>query len=122
MAFAAILPAGAYYLLSQTYPETLLPVCILVFVEQLCHGFGITAYMMTLSRLFRRHAHTLHPTVCQSMAALTLMLTGILAGTWQQAVGYRQYFFAVMLASLAVWAGMAASHLLYKRAHRMTEG
>jgi PAT family beta-lactamase induction signal transducer AmpG len=98
MVCAITLPDIVYVYLSYALPSNFFIVNLCVFFEQFGYGFGFTAYMLYLIYYCQGEHKTSHYALCTAFMALSMMLPGLIAGTLQEAIGYRAFFIIVMAA------------------------
>jgi len=93
-------PNAVFILLALTQPENSYLIGSAVAVEQLGYGFGFTAYMMYMMLVAKGENSTAHYAICTGFMALGMMLPGMAAGWIQEKIGYVNFFWWVMLATL----------------------
>lgn len=98
MVLAITLPDVVYVYLSYAMPDSLWVISACVLVEQFGYGFGFSAYMLYLIYYSQGEYKTSHYAFCTALMAGSMMLPGMVAGAWQEAVGYRMFFIFVMVA------------------------
>lgn len=96
MAAAMVLPAVCYLCLSVTRPSELLPIGVLVGLEQLCYGFGFSFYLHQLHRLPGGEWK-------KSLMALMFLLPCLVSGWLQTVMGYPLFFGCACLAGLSAF-------------------
>lgn len=110
LAFALNVPHITYFYLSQSLPTDLVLITVVVAIEKLGYGFGsvgLILYMM--QQLAPGRFRTAHYAFATGIMALCMMLTGMISGSIQQAMGHK-WFFAFVLAMsvppifIAMWA------------------
>lgn len=123
MALSLTLPCVFYCILAMTRPDNFLIVCSAIGVEQFGYGFGFTAFMMYLMYFARGENSTSHYAFCTAFMALGMMLPGMAAGEiWRMAgdinifgggfpQGYVNFFWLVVISSLATFGACAAVKL-----------
>lgn len=104
MVLAYTLPDIVYVFLSYALPDSLLVINICIFTEQFGYGFGLTAYMLYLIYYSRGAFKTSHYALASAMMSLSMMLPGLVAGSLQEAMGYRGFFVLVLLCCLVTFA------------------
>lgn len=116
MALSLTMPCIFYCFLAMFQPDNFILVCVAVGIEQFGYGFGYTAFMMFLIYFSKGPSETSHFSFCTAFAFLGLMVPGMFAGwtfeyfgndnlfglTGPQ--GYVNFFWLVMLCSLATFA------------------
>lgn len=93
-------PNAVYILLAMTQPQNSALIGTAVAVEQLGYGFGFTAYMMYMMLVAEGENSTAHYAICTGFMALGMMLPGMAAGWIQEHLGYVNFFWWVMLATI----------------------
>lgn len=104
MALSMTLPCLTFVYLSIVQPDSLLVINLCVLVEQFGYGFGFTAYMLYMIHFSEGEFKTTHYAVCTAFMALSMMLPGMVAGYMQEWLGYRMFFWMVMVCCLATAA------------------
>lgn len=93
-------PNAVFILLALSQPENAYLIGSAVAVEQLGYGFGFTAYMMYMMLVAEGENSTAHYAICTGFMALGMMLPGMAAGWIQEQIGYVNFFWWVMLATI----------------------
>jgi PAT family beta-lactamase induction signal transducer AmpG len=93
-------PNAVFVLLALFQPENATLIGTAVAVEQLGYGFGFTAYMMYMMLVAEGENSTAHYAICTGFMALGMMLPGMAAGWIQEQLGYVNFFWWVMLATI----------------------
>jgi PAT family beta-lactamase induction signal transducer AmpG len=93
-------PNAVFILLALAQPENSYLIGSAVAVEQLGYGFGFTAYMMYMMLVAKGENSTAHYAICTGFMALGMMLPGMAAGWIQEQIGYVNFFWWVMLATI----------------------
>ena len=70
-------------------------------IEQFGYGFGFTAYMLYMMYFSEGEFKTSHYAICTAFMALSMMIPGMFAGYLQEAVGYVNFFWIVILCCAA---------------------
>lgn len=107
MVLAYSLPPVIYLALAYWLPDSLMLVSVSVFIEQCSTGFGLTAYMMFLIYYNRGEFRTSHYAIASALMTLSLMIPGLMAGSLEEALGYRRFFFLSLILIAVTW-GVAA--------------
>lgn len=94
------LPDMTFVYLSQVQPTDFLLINLAVSLEQFGYGFGFTAYMMYMIMVSEGEHKTAHFAICTGFMALGMMLPGMLSGTIQEMVGYKDFFLWVVLSTI----------------------
>ncbi len=97
MTLAITLPNAAYLLLAIYQPSNFLWISVAVATEQLGYGFGFTAYMLYLIYFSQGDHKTAHYSICTGFMALGMMLPGMVAGRFQELLGYTGFFILLIL-------------------------
>ncbi|MFZ9683195.1 MAG: MFS transporter, partial [Cephaloticoccus sp.] len=100
MLAAMHLPNAVFILLAYVQPGNPWFVAAAVAVEQLGYGFGFTAYLLYLMLVAQGPHQTAHYAIGTGFMALGMMLPGMAAGWIQEHLGYVNFFWWVMLATL----------------------
>jgi PAT family beta-lactamase induction signal transducer AmpG len=101
MAAALTIPSFVYCYLSMAQPESLWLIGTAVSFEQFGYGFGFTAYMMYMMHFSEGKYKTAHYAICTAFMALSMMIPGMFAGYIQEAIGYANFFWMVMVCCIA---------------------
>ena len=101
MVWAISLPDFVYVYLSYAQPDSLLFVNICIFIEQFGYGFGFTAYMLYMMYFSEGEFKTSHYAICTAFMALSMMIPGMFAGYIQEAIGYINFFWMVIICCVA---------------------
>ena len=70
-------------------------------IEQFGCGFGFTAYMLYMMYFSEGEFKTSHYAICTAFMALSMMIPGMFAGYIQEAIGYTDFFWLVMICCFA---------------------
>ena len=100
MVAAINLPNAVYIFLATVQPEAYWVINAAVGVEQFGYGFGFTAYMLYMIYISQGEHETAHFAICTGFMALGMMLPGMFSGWLQETIGYQNFFFWVMLATI----------------------
>ena len=101
MAAGMTLPCLTFVYLATFLPQNVVIITIALAVEQFGYGFGFTAYMLYMMYFSEGEFKTSHYAICTAFMALSMMLAGFVAGYIQEAIGYVNFFWMVMLCCLA---------------------
>jgi PAT family beta-lactamase induction signal transducer AmpG len=107
MVAAMNVPNTVFVLLAAWQPTQLAWVGSAVAVEQFGYGFGFTAYMVYLMMIARGPQQTAHYALGTGFMALGMMLPGMAAGWIQDQLGYVNFFWWVLLATVPSFAACA---------------
>ena len=95
------LPCLTFVYLAIAQPENIWVISIAVAIEQFGYGFGFTAYMLYMMYFSEGEFKTSHYAICTAFMALSMMLPGFVAGYIQEAIGYVNFFWMVMVCCIA---------------------
>lgn len=101
MAACMTLPCLTFVYLAIYQPDNIILVSIALCIEQFGYGFGFTAYMLYMMYFSEGEFKTSHYAICTAFMALSMMLPGFVAGYIQEAIGYVNFFWMVMLCCVA---------------------
>ena len=101
MAACMTLPCLTFVYLSIVQPASLVAISVAVAIEQFGYGFGFTAYMLYMMFFSEGEFKTSHYAICTAFMALSMMLPGFVAGYIQEAIGYVNFFWMVMVCCIA---------------------
>jgi PAT family beta-lactamase induction signal transducer AmpG len=101
MAACMTLPCLTFVYLAIAQPSNVAVITIALCIEQFGYGFGFTAYMLYMMYFSEGEFKTSHYAICTAFMALSMMLPGFVAGYIQEAIGYVNFFWMVMLCCLA---------------------
>ena len=97
MVLAITLPDALYLWLSISHPTSLIWIGSAIAVEQFGYGFGFTAYMLYLMHFAEGDFKTSHYALATGFMALGMMLPGMVAGYVQEALGYTNFFWLIVV-------------------------
>lgn len=104
MAACMTLPCLTFVYLAIYQPDNIVLISIALCIEQFGYGFGFTAYMLYMMYFSEGEFKTSHYAICTAFMALSMMLPGFVAGYIQEAIGYVNFFWMVMLCCIATIA------------------
>ena len=104
MAACMTLPCLTFVYLAIYQPDNIVIISAALCVEQFGYGFGFTAYMLYMMYFSEGEFKTSHYAICTAFMALSMMLPGFVAGYIQEAIGYVNFFWMVMLCCIATIA------------------
>lgn len=104
MAACMTLPCLTFVYLAITLPTNFIVISTAVAIEQFGYGFGFTAYMLYMMYFSEGEFKTSHYAICTAFMALSMMLPGFVAGYIQEAIGYVNFFWMVMVCCIATIA------------------
>lgn len=110
MALAISIPNAVYIGFAFGQTENVLLIHAGIALEQFGYGYGFTAYTMYLLHFCQGKYQTAHYAICTAFMALGMMLPGMFAGKWQEAIGYPLFFCWIMLCTLATFAAVKLIH------------
>ncbi len=99
MAGCMTLPCLTFVYLAIAQPDNLF--AISTAIEQFGYGFGFTAYMLYMMYFSEGEFKTSHYAICTAFMALSMMIPGMFAGYIQEAIGYTDFFWLVMICCFA---------------------
>lgn len=97
MAWSISLTCATFVYLSVFQPDNLFIINLCVFIEQFGYGFGFTAYMLYMIYFADGEHKTSHYAICTAFMALGMMLPGMAAGWLQELIGYKHFFYWIMI-------------------------
>jgi PAT family beta-lactamase induction signal transducer AmpG len=100
LVFSIHLPDAAFVYLSQVQPHNFVLINCAVAVEQFGYGFGFTAYALFMILVSEGDHKTAHFAICTGFMALGMMIPGMFSGMIQDAIGYKNFFLWVILATI----------------------
>jgi PAT family beta-lactamase induction signal transducer AmpG len=100
MVLAINVPDIIYVFFSQYQPQEFLLVNVGVAIEQLGYGFGFTAFMVYMMMISEGEHKTSHYAICTGFMALGMMVPGMFSGWLQEQMGYKTFFWWVMLSTI----------------------
>ena len=77
---------------------------IAIAIEQFGYGFGFTAYMLYMMYFSEGELKTSHYSICTAFMAMSMLIPGMFAGYIQEALGYVDFFWMVMICCFATLA------------------
>ena len=95
------LPCLTFVYLAIGQPDNLFAISTAIAIEQFGYGFGFTAYMLYMMYFSEGEFKTSHYAICTAFMALSMMIPGMFAGYLQEAVGYVNFFWIVILCCAA---------------------
>ena len=101
MATFMTLPCLTFVYLAIAQPANVVIITVALCIEQFGYGFGFTAYMLYMMYFSEGEFKTSHYAICTAFMALSMMLPGFVAGYIQEAIGYVNFFWMVMVCCLA---------------------
>ena len=99
--FAIPKPASDKSVLAVCQPENLFAISTAIAIEQFGYGFGFTAYMLYMMYFSEGEFKTSHYAICTAFMALSMMIPGMFAGYIQEAIGYINFFWMVIICCVA---------------------
>ncbi|MBO5729542.1 MAG: MFS transporter [Paludibacteraceae bacterium] len=104
MAGCMTLPCLTFVYLAICQPESLVLTSIAIAIEQFGYGFGFTAYMLYMMYFSEGELKTSHYSICTAFMAMSMLIPGMFAGYIQEALGYVDFFWMVMICCFATLA------------------
>ncbi len=101
MAAFMTLPCLSFVYLAVAQPESFAVISICIAIEQFGYGFGFTAYMLYMMYFSEGEFKTSHYAFCTCFMALSMMIPGMFAGFLQESLGYRGFFWMVIVCCIA---------------------
>lgn len=101
MAGCMTLPCLTFVYLAIGQPDNLLAISAAIAIEQFGYGFGFTAYMLYMMYFSEGEFKTSHYAICTAFMALSMMIPGLFAGFIQEAIGYINFFWMVIICCVA---------------------
>ena len=101
MAACMTLPCLTFVYLAVCQPENLFAISTAIAIEQFGYGFGFTAYMLYMMYFSEGEFKTSHYAICTAFMALSMMIPGMFAGYIQEAIGYINFFWMVIICCVA---------------------
>jgi PAT family beta-lactamase induction signal transducer AmpG len=101
MAGCMTLPCLTFVYLAIAQPDNLFAISTAIAIEQFGYGFGFTAYMLYMMYFSEGEFKTSHYAICTAFMALSMMIPGMFAGYIQEAIGYTDFFWLVMICCFA---------------------
>lgn len=101
MAGCMTLPCLTFVYLAIGQPDNLFAISTAIAIEQFGYGFGFTAYMLYMMYFSEGEFKTSHYAICTAFMALSMMIPGMFVGYLQEAVGYVNFFWIVILCCAA---------------------
>lgn len=101
MAGCMTLPCLTFVYLAIGQPDNQFAISTAIAIEQFGYGFGFTAYMLYMMYFSEGEFKTSHYAICTAFMALSMMIPGMFAGYLQEAVGYVNFFWIVILCCAA---------------------
>jgi MFS transporter, PAT family, beta-lactamase induction signal transducer AmpG len=101
MAAFMTLPCLSFVYLAVAQPESFAAISICIAIEQFGYGFGFTAYMLYMMYFSEGEFKTSHYAFCTCFMALSMMIPGMFAGFLQESLGYKGFFWMVIVCCIA---------------------
>lgn len=101
MATCMTLPCLSFVYLSIWQPTNIIAISTAIAIEQFGYGFGFTAYMLYMMYFSEGEFKTAHYAICTAFMALSMMIPGMFAGYLQEALGYVNFFWMVIVCCVA---------------------
>lgn len=112
MAACMTLPCLSFVYLAIVQPTNLLTISACIAIEQFGYGFGFTAYMLYMMYFSEGQFKTSHYAFCTCFMALSMMVPGMFAGYIQETLGYRDFFWMVIVCCIVT---VAVTTMAYKK-------
>lgn len=101
MAACMTLPCITFVYLAIFQPVSLAVISTAIAIEQFGYGFGFTAYMLYMMYFSEGEFKTSHYAICTAFMAASMLIPGMFAGFIQEAIGYVNFFWMVMVCCIA---------------------
>lgn len=101
MAACMTLPCLSFVYLAVCQPTNFALISIAIAIEQFGYGFGFTAYMLYMMFFSEGEFKTSHYAFCTCFMALSMMIPGMFAGYLQEWLGYKGFFWMVIVCCIA---------------------
>ncbi|MCQ2178337.1 MAG: MFS transporter [Bacteroidales bacterium] len=101
MAACMTLPCLSFVYLAVCQPVNFVLISIAIAIEQFGYGFGFTAYMLYMMYFSEGEFKTSHYAFCTCFMALSMMIPGMFAGYLQEWLGYKGFFWMVIVCCIA---------------------
>ena len=112
MAACMTLPCLTFVYLSMAQPTNIVAISTAIAIEQFGYGFGFTAYMLYMMYFSEGEFKTSHYAICTAFMALSMLLPGAVAGYIQEAIGYVNFFWMVLVCCIGT---LFVSVLAYRK-------
>ena len=112
MTLAMTLPCSTFVYLAICLPENFYAISSAIAIENFGYGFGFTAYMLYMMYFSEGKLKTSHYSICTGFMALSMMIPGLFAGYIQEALGYVNFFWMVMVCCFAT---VAVAIVVYRK-------
>ncbi len=106
------LPCVVYCYMAMVQPTNLWLITACIGFEQFGYGIGYTACMLYMIQFAKGEHKTAHFSICTAIMYLGLMLPGLVAGYLQEALGYTNFFWLVMVCCIP---SILATYLVYRK-------
>ncbi|MFA5804751.1 MAG: MFS transporter [Melioribacteraceae bacterium] len=100
MLIAINIPDLLYVYMAYAQPNNIWIIYSCVAIEQFGYGFGFTALLMYMIYVSEGEYKTSHYAIATGFMALGMMLSGMISGLIQEAVGYKLFFIWVVVAAV----------------------
>ena len=101
MTLCMTLPCASFLYLAIFQPTNIAVISAAISIEQIGYGFGFTAYMLYMMYFSDGEFKTSHYAICTAFMAASMLLPGMVAGYIQEAIGYVNFFWMVMVCCVA---------------------
>ena len=101
MAAFMTLPCLSFVYLAVAQPTSFAVISVCIAIEQFGYGFGFTAYMLYMMYFSEGEFKTSHYAFCTCFMALSMMIPGMFAGFLQESLGYKGFFWMVIVCCIA---------------------
>jgi PAT family beta-lactamase induction signal transducer AmpG len=100
MAAFLTLPCFSYVFLATYMPTNFAIITTAIAFDQFGYGFGFTACMLYMIYVSEGEYKTAHYSICTAIMGLSMMIPGLVAGFIQETLGYKNFFWMVMVCCL----------------------
>ena len=112
MAAFLALPCFSYVFLATAQPTNFAVITAAIAFDQFGYGFGFTACMLYMIYVSEGEFKTAHYSICTAFMGLSMMIPGLVAGYIQEAIGYKYFFWMVMVCCFAT---LVVTYFAYKK-------
>ncbi len=106
------LPCAVYCYMAMAQPTNIWMITACIGFEQFGYGIGYTACMLFMMQFAKGEHKTAHFSICTAIMYLGLMLPGLVAGYLQEALGYTNFFWFVMICCIP---SIIVTYLVYRK-------
>lgn len=103
LATTLTLPNLIYIYLSDSPPTSLLSISAIVFLQQICYGFGITTFMIYLMSFSKGYHTRRNYSLATIFMGCVITIATLASGSLQMSLGYHHFFRCVLACSLLLF-------------------